>query len=499
MSSRESELGPERAELHRHKRTVAHDTRDAVLATVNAQETSCHDVLVEGRPTVSNESGTFLRAPRRELVRLAWPIAAALLGDVAMGLVDTKLAGGLGASALAGVGVGTMLMFLSYSVVFGLMRGVSVRTAHAIGEGRPEDGFAYARAGLVLGAAVGVVALVLGRDVSPLLRLIGADPDLVPHARDFFAAVTLGAPAACALAALVQHRRAIGDSRTPMVAGIAGNAINATLAWALMYGHLGAPALGVRGAGLATAIVEVLELSALLVLFLREERRAPKRSRLSASAATREVAELGVPTGAQFGAETLAFATFTAVLSGISKEEIASHQIALAVIRVSFLPGIAVSEAASVLVGQSLGRRRLDDADAVAKDAIRLAVGFMAICGVGFALLGGPLARLFTVDEAVAAITRRLLLVAAVFQVLDAVNIVLRGALRGAKDVRAVALLGVFVVWSSVPTAAYVLGKLGGLGALGGWLGFVLETTLGAALFWRRWSRGAWRAAYTKA
>ena len=486
------------AEESRHKRSVAHDTREAQVSQADACE------VVEGRP---NHSGMFPKSTRRELVRLAWPIAAALLGEVAMGLVDTKLAGGLGAAALAGVGVGTMLMFLSYAIVFGMMRGVTVRTAHALGEGRPDDGFAFARAGLVLGAAFGVVVLVLGRDVSPLLRLIHADEALIPPARDFFAAVTLGAPAACAIAAFVQHRRGMGDARTPMVAGIAGNVVNALLAWALMYGHLGAPALGARGAGLATAIVEVLELVALFALFARDEARARDAARaagrelhgLSLRDALREVASLGVPTGAQFGAETLAFATFTAVLSGISKEEIASHQIALAVIRVSFLPGVAVAEAASVLVGQSLGRRRLADADAVTKDAIRLAVGFMALCGVLFALGGGALARLFSDDPTVAVLARRLLLVAAVFQVLDAVNIVLRGALRGAKDVRAVAMLGIFVVWSCVPTAAYVLGKLAGLGALGGWLGFVAETTLGAALFWRRWKRGGWRLAYAGA
>lgn len=497
MSSHSTSEAAE-ARHRRHKRSVAHDTHVSLDASAQATPKR---VVVEGRPSCDDanrteESGTFPRATNRELVRLAWPIAAALLGEVALGLVDTKLAGGLGASALAGVGVGTTLMFLAYSVVFGLMRGVSVRTAHAIGEGREHDGFVFARAGLLLGSATGVITLVVCRDVSPLLRLIGADPALVPHARDFLAAVTLGAPAACVVAALVQHRRGAGDTRTPMVVGIAGNVVNGLLAWTLIHGHFGAPALGVRGAGLATAIVEVLEALVLGALFLRDERRARGASLPSLRSAVRDVAALGVPTGAQFGAETLAFATFTAVLSGISKEEIASHQIALAVIRVSFLPGVAVAEAASVLVAQALGRRDLAEADRTTHAALRLAVAFMALCGLAFALAGGPLARLFSDDDAVATIARRLLLVAAVFQVLDAVNIVLRGALRGAKDVRAVAVIGICVVWSCIPTAAYVLGKLAGLGALGGWLGFVAETTFSAGLFWLRWKRGAWRHAY---
>jgi MATE family multidrug resistance protein len=481
-----------RSDEHRLKLSVAHDTCEPASGVVQTAKVA----VVEGRPARDLPSRV-----QRELVKLAWPIAAALLGNVAMGLVDTKLAGGLGASALAGVGVGTVFMYLAYNVAFGLMRGVCVRTAYAVGEGRPDDGYAYARAGVVLGALLGVVVMLVCRDIAPVLVFIGADASLVPVARDFLAAVTLGAPATCALAALVQHRRGLSDARLPMVTGIAGNVVNAVLAWALIYGHLGLPALGVRGAGLATATADVLALLALGALFLRDARAARARSAsvspdLGIGRAAREVAELGMPTGAQFFVETLAFATFTAVLSGISKEDMASHQIALACLRVSFLPGVAVSEAASVLVGQALGRRRLAEADLVVRSALRIAVLFMAGCGLVFGLLGGSLAGLFSTNGEVIAITRRLLLVAALFQVLDAANIVLRGSLRGAKDVRVTAVIGILVIWGCVPTSAYLLGKLLGLGALGGWLGFVGETTLGALIFWRRWSQGAWRRAY---
>lgn len=436
----------------------------------------------------------------RELVSLAWPIAMAMLGETAMGLVDTKLVGGLGADALGGVGIAATIMYLFYSLVFGLMRGVKVRTAHAVGEGRSDDAFAYAKAGGVIGFAVGLAVAVICRDVSPALRFVGIDPSVIPFARDFCAAVTLGAPATCALAAFIQHRQGVGDARTTMVVGIGGNVFNAALAWALIYGHAGLPALGVRGGGYATSLTELFELVVMVGLLYRCERRR-KRSggvtnALSLPRAAREVASLGVPTGIQFGAEMLAFTTFTAVLGGIGKSEIASHQIALAVIRVSFLPGVAIAEAASVMVGRALGRKALGEADVATKAALKLAVGFMALCGIAFATCGGPLARSFTSDPEVLVIVRRLLLVAALFQVLDAVNIVLRGALRGAKDVRVVAFIGVGVVWTCVPTAAFVFGKHLGLGAIGGWLGFVLETTIAATLFWRRWSKGSWRTAY---
>jgi len=147
-------------------------------------------------------------------------------------------------------------------------------------------------------------------------------------------------------------------------------------------------------------------------------------------------------------------------------------------------------------VGQALGRRSLAEADRATRAALIVAVTFMASWGVVFAIAGGWIVRLFTDDSAVAHVARTLLWIAAAFQVLDAANMVLRSALRGAKDVRVPALIGVAVVWTCIPTAAFLLGRLAGLGSVGGWLGFIAETTVGAALMARRWRRGAWRLSY---
>ncbi len=185
----------------------------------------------------------------RELWALAWPIAAAMGGETVMGLVDTKLVGGLGPAALGGVGVALTIAWLGYMTIFGLMRGVKVCVAHAVGEGRPHLAWRYTQAGVLLAFVSGVAFMLCTRDAGPLLRWIGIDASLVQPASVFLSAYTLGAPASSVLSAMVQHRQAVGDSRTPMVVGLAGNAINAALGWALIYGHLGLPALGVRGGG----------------------------------------------------------------------------------------------------------------------------------------------------------------------------------------------------------------------------------------------------------
>ncbi len=459
---------------------------------------AARDVATAGkRPdglVTGHNPGGELRSTAHELIALAWPIAAAMFGETALGLVTTKLMGGLGAAALGGVGIATTLMYLSYSVAFGLGRGVKVRAAYAVGGGRPEDGVRYAWAGAVLGVGLGALVWALGRDVGWLLRGIGIDGELVGPAREFLRAVTWGSPATCTLAALINYKQGVGDSRTPMIVGIGGNVVNAVLSYGLIYGHFGLPALGVKGGGYGTATSEWLEASVMIALLARDGRRAARESTLRLSRALAEVADLGVPTGLQFGAEMLAFSTFAAIIGSLGDTQMAAHQIALTVIRTSFLPGIAVGEAASVLVGRSLARRKLREADRVTIVALAVAIGFMAACGVVFGLFGGAIAHAFSTEAEVTTVATRLLLVAAAFQILDAINIVLRGALRGAKDVKVAAALGIVIVWTCQPTAAYLLGKVAGWGVVGGWLGFIAETILASWLFWRRWSRGAWRA-----
>lgn len=449
------------------------------------------------------EGPRALLGPIRELFHLAWPITIAMLGESAMGLVDTKLVGGLGAGALAGVGMATVVFYLGYAITNGTLRGVKVRTAYLLGQGRAGDAGAHALSGMLIGAVAGFGIFLLGRDVTPILRLLQVDDSMLPYARDFMAARTTFSVLACMYLALSQYRQGLGDTRTPMVVGIGGNVVNAVLAYSLIHGHLGLPALGVRGAGYGTAITESLQFAVMLALLVRDRARARASSAPSSPVPFRkalgEVLGLGVPTGLHFGFEMLAFTAFTAVLGSLGAEELAAHHVALNTMRASFLPGVAVSEATSILVARSLGGDDVRSADRSTRAALVLAVGFMGLCGCVFALFGRDIAGAFSNDPSVVAIAGRLLLLAAVFQMLDAAYMVLRGALRGAKDVRWVAVVGTSVAWLSIPGSALLFGRLGGLGALGGWIGFILETSLGATLLLRRWRKGAWRAGFAPA
>jgi MATE family multidrug resistance protein len=435
-----------------------------------------------------------------EVIFLAWPIASAMLGETIMGLVDTKLVGGLGAAALGGVGVAGSLLHLSYVTLLGLMRGVKVCTAYAVGRGQPSHGVRYAQMGVAIGLLSGACCVVMFQHLGFVLEAVHIGPDLIPHAQAFLKARAWGLPATFALTALIEHRQGIGDVRTPMLVGLAGNVINAGLAYALIYGKFGLPALGVSGAGYGTSIVEVLQLTALLVMLwrtARHNRRQPGAiPSLQWRLALRELLMVGLPTAAHFCFETTAFVAFTAILGSLSDADVAAHQIAGAINRLAFLFGAAIGEAACIMVGRALGAQRLDLADQAVKAAVKVAMLFMGICGISFAIWGHLLAGVFTTDPEVVGLVTRLLYIAAVWQMFDALNIIMRAALRGAKDVRAAAIIGITILWTCLPTSVYGLGKVAGLGVVGGWFGFLFATCLSAAFFSRRWLRGDWRSRF---
>jgi MATE family multidrug resistance protein len=431
--------------------------------------------------------------PYRALINLAWPSAIAMLGETCMGLVDTKLVGGLGPVPLAAVGVGASLFFLVFVTMLGFMRGIKVCTAYALGEGRPEISYQYALIGAVLVGGVGAVFAGVLQHTEGYFMWLGIKADVAVQAASFLSARCLGLPAACAVTALTEHRQGLGVVKRTAAIGVFGNVFNVVVSYGLIYGEWGLPRCGVQGPGYGSACSETLQLLIAGLWLLHSMRHCRVQGGPSALASLKELCRLGIPTALHFGFECLAFVSFTAILGGISHTDMASHQIALAVNRTAFLPGLAVSEAVSVLVGQSLGRGDVEGAKRAVAAGLRVAMAFMAVCGLCFAQYGRGLAALFTKDPEIMNLTAELLLMAGLFQLFDAINLVMRAALRGAKDVQVPAVFGIAVLWACVPSAAYFLGKAAGWGVLGGWCGLIAETVLASAFFSWRWQRGAWQ------
>jgi len=174
----------------------------------------------------------------------------------------------------------------------------------------------------------------------------------------------------------------------------------------------------------------------------------------------------------------------------------AAHQMVLHLVNVSFLPAHALAEAAAVLVGQAIGANHDALVPRVARRALLLGASYASLCLLAYAVAGGMIAHaMASGDAALAARATMLVHVSLAFLVADAANVIARGVLRGASDVRYAAVIGIATSWLTTPPLTWLLGIACGLGAVGGWIGLAIEIVVGAGLFWLRVIRGGWRPA----
>lgn len=436
------------------------------------------------------ESGhiAWEQRPFRELVRLGWPITVSMLSYSVMTLVDTMFVGHLpnSASALAGVGLGAVLAFVTLVFGIGLVRGSKTLISQAIGAGKPEEYGAYLGAALLLGVVYSLAALAVAQGIAWWLGSGVAD-EAHQQASTYLHVRSLGAPLFIGYMAMREARYAKGDARNPMFATILANVANV----ALNYLFVIVLHKGVIGSATATVCAHAVEALVLVFVQAREgfDLRRMRKQHL------RDLIQVGVPSGLQFALEMGAFALLATIVSSTGAVQMAAHQIALQVIHFSFLPAFALGEAASVLAGNAVGARREDLIMKVSRTTLWVASIYTGFCTLIF-VFGAPwIGALFTEDVNVQNVVRTLMIIASVFQVADAANIVARGVLRGAGDVRIPALVGVITAWVMSPPLAWLLGVVAHLGAAGAWLGLTAEIFLGAGILWWRLVRGRWLVA----
>lgn len=423
------------------------------------------------------------RAVLRELLQLAWPVVVGLLSLNMMLLADAFFVGQLGTVSLAGLGLAGTGVYLVRAFGNGLLGGVRVATAHAHGA-RAElraRRLAWQGAWLALGLGLGAWAVLPFSAF--YLGLFGAEGELLDAALAWFRPVLLAAPFGFLGVASGGWLRARGDTRTPMRAEVVANALNIGLDALLVHGWGPVPALGVAGAGWATAVSIALAGSWQAFAVWRQVRGTPASP---GRALLRQVWRLGAPLGLQWLLDVGAYAIFAGVLAASGEAHLAAHVFVVRLICISFLPGYGVAEAVGVMVGQAVGAGDPARAAQAWKAGVAVASGLMAAMGLVFVSFPEALLGALGASPEVMVIGVELLWIAAAFQVLDAVATVSGGALTGAGQTRFVLWVSVVGAWGiKVPLgAALALGA--GMGAPGAWLGITAELVLSAAwLAWR--------------
>jgi len=419
----------------------------------------------------------------RAVFGLAWPIMVSMLSYTVMGVVDTLFVGRLGTAPLAAVGLAIPAVHVLQSFPNGLMRGVKVNVAQRSGAGDHRAAFAFGWQGLWLAAAFGILVSAVASAGPGLFAWLGAGPAVAELAAEYFAVRILAAPVVFASVAITAWFQGRGDTRTPMVAALIGNGLNIALDPLLIFGVGSWAGLGFAGAATATVIAFTAQLGFMVWRFVPLMRGTPRRPRLKLLAA---VWRIGSPVGLQWLVEVGAWMTFVAVLARVGEVDLAAHVLVIRIISVSFLPGHAMGEAAGVLVGHAVGAGRRAAAREAFRSALGLAVGIMVVGGLVFLTVPGWLTAPFGAEPEVAAVAHRLLLLAAAFQIFDAVAIASFGCLSGAGDTRFVMVVSIASAWLLKLPLGWALAIGLGWGAAGAWAGLTLEIVVIALI-------GVWR------
>jgi MATE family multidrug resistance protein len=418
--------------------------------------------------------------PRREelraTVRLALPVVTIQVGMMAMGVVDTIMVGHLSAQALAAVALGNLYFFGLAVFAMGTLMVLDPVVAQAVGA---EDELAIARGiqrGVLLAGLLTVPAVLLLVVAESFMVLARQPAEVVPMAAAYALRLAPGVLPFFVFIVFRQSLQAMRLTAAIVIAIVAANVVNALLNWLLIFGHFGVPAMGIAGSAWATTLSRWL--LAILLLALVHRRVAPYlwpiRREIWESAPLGRMVRLGVPIGCQYLLEFGAFALVALMMGWLGTNAMAGHQIAINLASLTFMVPLGTSDAASVLVGQAVGRRDPAGARGMAYSALLCGAGFMSLTAVLFLSAPVPLARLYTTEQEIIALAVTLIPLAGVFQVFDGLQAVGGGILRGLGETRVAMLVNLFGYWFFGLPVSYVLGFRLGLGPSGLWWGLVL-------------------------
>lgn len=431
-----------------------------------------------------------VRTELRTLLALATPIIIAQLAYTAVGFVDTVMSGRYSARDLAAVALGNSIWVPVFLLMTGILLATTPKVAQRFGAGQHAEIGPLVRQALWLALAVGTLAGGLLWNAEFVLHLMKVDADLIEPTMGYLHGVAFGMPCVALFHVLRCYSDGLGRTRPAMVVGLLGLLANIPLNYVLIYGKLGLSPLGSTGCGWATALAMLFMLLGMLWWI----RRAP------AYAATtplqrfegpdwtliKRLLGIGLPIGIAVFAESSIFAVIALLIGGLGATVVAGHQIALNFASLVFMIPYSIGMAATVRVGQALGRGDPREARFAAGVSIVTALAYACLSATGMLLMLEPIARIYSSAPEVIEVAVALIIYAALFQFSDAIQVTAAGALRGYQDTRATMILTLFAYWGIGLPVGYLLGLTDLLGAASGpaglWQGLIVGLTCAALM-----------------
>lgn len=433
----------------------------------------------------------------RATLTLALPLMAGSICQMLMGLADTLMIGKVGTVELAASTLAHSILFLPMMLGIGVGIAVSVKTSQARGAGKPEQAKSALRDGFLTSLMVGAISFFLSWVSLPLLSFLGQDPEVIEAMPGFYLFVSASIAPAMVNMAVRSHSDGMAKPWPVFWIILAGVVLNVLFNWIFIFGNLGAPAMGLEGAGLATLLARLSSMAGTMAWCrlspdLREwsPRRwflKPKREELFRFWGT------AWPASLQVSAEGSAFVAVAFFLGKIGADALAAHTVAIQCVALTFMVPLGISMALTVQVGEAEGAQNRERMRPIVISGWAMGFVVSLIFVAVFLIFKEPIATAFLTEPGPRTIAISLLGVAAVLQIADHSQILSSGVLRGIDDVKRPALIMFLSHWFVGVPLGVTLGFTTDLGAAGIWWGLSTGLMLTAILLggraWKMTSR----------
>ncbi|MDU8925336.1 MATE family efflux transporter [Pasteurellaceae bacterium LIM206] len=442
-----------------------------------------------------NTSWQEYKLEAKKLINLAFPVLLAQIAQNSMGLVDTIMAGRVSAADMAAISVGASIWLPLVLFGQGLLLALPPTISYLNGSGQRHKIAHHVRQGIwiILIVFIPLAVMIYFSDI--VINRMGMEPHLADITIRYLHAMLWGLPGYLLLVNFRCLNDGIAKTKPAMIITFCGLLLNIPLNYIFIYGKLGLPAFGAVGCGIATAIVNW---TMCLLMIIYSKYAANQRDlhvfehllEKPNAATLKKLFRLGFPIAIALCCEVALFALTALLLSPLGTNAVASHQIALNTSSFIFMFPMALSMAITILVGQSLGEHSALRAKHIAYVGLVIGLIVAIITAIITVTFRYDIAHLFVKDSTVIELAVTLLLVNALYQFSDAVQVVVGGVLRGYKDTKIILYITLFCYWVVGMPIGYSLARtdifVAHLGPMGFWISFVISLTLAAILLFHR-------------
>ncbi len=432
-------------------------------------------------------------------LKLAYPVILGMLGHTLVSFIDNIMVGQLGTAELAAVSLGNSFLFIAMSLGIGFSTAITPLVAEADGENSIEKGKQTFHHGLFLCTVLGLFLFLLILAVKPLMFYMDQPQEVVNYAIPYLDIVAFSLIPLIVFQAFKQFADGLSQTKYSMWATILANVINVILNYLLIFGKFGFPELGIVGAAIGTLISRTAMLVFMWLLLKFKAKFKPYIERFSfqniEKTMLKKIINLGFPSALQMLFEVAIFTAAIWLSGALGKNPQASNQIALNLSSMTFMVAMGLGVAAMIRVGNQKGLRHFKNLRRIALSIFFLTILIEIVFALVFVIFHSELPKLY-LDEhdllnqadnfEVISIAAKLILVAAVFQISDGIQVVVLGALRGLQDVKIPTLITFIAYWVIGFPISYFLGKESVYGSVGIWIGLLAGLSASAIMLYLR-------------